>query len=120
MGKMALPCLCPVVRNGSGAVLGVTLTITASAAQAHATWANVGPVPAWAKADCCSQAHAHQIPNSAAHVQAKGYPIDGYHWTVPFKQALPSPDGSTWLFYTTHMDGTQDARLSFFAGESGA
>ena len=108
-----------VAKSGSGAVLAVALTITASAAQAHDTWVNGEPVPAWVKADCCSQAHAHFIPSSAVHVRADGYRIDGYHWTIPFKQALPSPDGSTWLFYTTFMDGTQGAPLCFFVGESG-
>ena len=102
-----------------GAVGATALLLAAPAARAHDTWANGEPVPAWVKAECCTQAHAHHIPNSAVHVHADGYHVDGYPYVIPFAQARPSPDGSTWLFYTTYRAGTPDMPLCFFVPPSG-
>ncbi len=113
----------PGVIPAGGTYLGVALAaalLLAPRARAHDTWANGDPVPAWVKADCCTQAHAHHILNSAVHVRPDGYHVDGYPYTIPFDQAHPSPDGSTWLFYSTFRDGTPDVPLCFFVPPSGA
>jgi len=107
------------MRTLTTAVFAAALVLP-STVRAHDTWANGDPVPAWVKAECCSQAHAHHVDDSAVHAGPDGYRIDGYKWIVPYTQALPSPDGSTWLFYATDQDGSQHTPYCFFVGPKGS
>lgn len=102
-------------------VLAATALLLGGGASAHERWANGEPVPAWVKRACCSQAHAHHITNEAPiHEMSDGLHIDGYSHVVPYETILPSPDGSTWLFYSTNADGSQNAPYCVFRGVKGS
>lgn len=69
-------------------------------AHAHDRWANGEPIPSWVKEACCGVADAHHIPQEAIHLRDDGYHIDGIKTVVPEKKALPSPDGTFWVFWS--------------------
>jgi len=123
-GELSVSC-CPNLEDASmrtltAAVFAAALLVLPQAVEAHDAWANGDPIPPWVKTECCSQAHAHHIDDDAVHARPDGYHVDGYRWTIPYSQALPSPDGSTWLFYTTRQDGSQGAPYCFFVGPRGS
>ena len=68
-------------------------------AHAHDRWANGQDVPSWVKEACCGVADVHHIPAESIHLLADGYHIDGIKTVVPEKKALPSPDGTFWVFW---------------------
>lgn len=76
------------------------LCLLTGPASSHDRWGNGDPVPAWVKSACCGPNDVHQIPDSAVHVMADGYHIDGIDTIVPPDRALPSPDGRIWGFWT--------------------
>jgi len=88
--------------------VAILLGITVSA-KAHDQWGNGEPVPAWVKKYCCGPEDVHHLTDKQVSVQPDGYHIVGTPLIVPFKEALPSPDGSTWAFFkvTKNPDGTQ-------------
>jgi hypothetical protein len=96
--------------------LALTALVLASPAAAHDTWSSGDPVPDWVKRDCCSQAHAHHVDEAAIHALPDGYHIDGYRHVIPYSKVLPSPDGTTWLFFETRQDGSQSGPFCFFIG----
>lgn len=87
--------------------------------RAHDRWANGDPVPDWVKRDCCSQSHAHHLTEAMLHDRSDGIHVDGYSHVIPYSKVLPSPDGSTWLFYAVHPDRSQGEPICFFRGAQG-
>lgn len=71
-----------------------------SAVQAHTTWANGLPVPAWVTKACCGPSDAHHLRADQVRRVPDGYRIDGYEGMVYDAQVLPSEDGEYWAFYS--------------------
>lgn len=70
-------------------------------ARAHERWANDIPVPPEIKDKCCGKGHDHLVPNDHVVYMPDGAHVAGYPYVVPWKDIALSPDGHTWLFYTT-------------------
>lgn len=79
------------MRTVKAAAFAAALLVLPQALEAHDAWADGDPIPTWVKTECCSQAHAHHIDDGALHARPDGYHVDGYKWTIPYSQALPSP-----------------------------
>jgi hypothetical protein len=94
-------------------ILGCCLTC--GGAEAHEVWANAEPVPDWVKASCCGPADAHHLrPDQVHRVSDDYYMVDGYHYRIPAKDALPSQDGDYWIFYRDGNGGNQSIVYCFF------
>jgi len=68
-------------------------------ARAHDQWADGSEVPAWVKKACCGPEDVHHLRDDQVHLTADGYKVDGYPDLIPVSKALPSPDGTFWIFY---------------------
>ena len=73
--------------------------LSVSTAQAHDAWQNGDPVPPWVKSACCGPEDVHHLTEDQIHITPQGYKIDGYPEIIPLERALPSPDGTPWVFY---------------------
>jgi hypothetical protein len=91
----------------------------ATPALAHDFWSNNDPVPPWVKAQCCGPDDVHHLRPGAVHIMADGYHIDGIKTIVPIEQALPSPDGTYWAFWSPHGE-PEPVIICFFAPVNGA
>lgn len=90
-------------------------------AAAHERWDNGKPIPDWVKTQCCGVADAHQINDAAIHERADGVYIDGYSYVIPYDKVMPSPDGTTWLFYRIDTKtGDPNPPICFFHGINGS
>lgn len=95
------------------------LAMLATRSHAHDSWDNGEPVPVWVKDACCGKADAHHLTADQVHVVDGGYLVDGYPGIIPERSALPSPDGSYWIFYAIHADGTFSPVYCFFSPLNG-
>ena len=73
--------------------------LSVSTAQAHDAWQNEDPVPDWISKACCGPEDVHHLTEDQIHITPQGYKIDGYPEIIPLERALPSPDGTPWVFY---------------------
>ena len=84
-------------------------------AAAHDVWANGKVVPGWVKAACCGPEDVHHLrPDQVHRVSDDYYMVDGYHYRIPAREALPSQDGDYWIFYRDDGDGQQSTVYCFF------
>jgi hypothetical protein len=84
-------------------ITGLTIAVlTAMAffsfARAHdeAEWINAGRYKNAAGELCCGQRDCFELANGDVSVTASGYFVHSIKETVPFTEALPSPDGRYW------------------------
>jgi hypothetical protein len=100
-------------------LFAVAFVAMISRSEAHDTWANGDPIPAWIKAACCGSADARrltadQVHGSYEHPDAtRYYDVDGYRHQVTVA-AIPSEDGDYWVFYRTDPSGSQSRVFCFF------
>jgi hypothetical protein len=92
-----------MILNLNGGIARITLaTLTAAAmlslASAHgpAEWINQGGYKNAAGELCCGERDCLEIADADVKVTAAGYFVGSIHETVPFSEALPSPDGHFW------------------------
>ena len=84
----------------------VALCLLSAPAVSHDRWGNGELVEPWVKRQCCGPEDVHVIPDSAVHVMADGYHIDGIDTVVPPDRAMPSPDGKIYGFWTPAAEPT--------------
>lgn len=76
-------------------VLVLLLTLFAFAALAHDSWISRGQYKNPAGEWCCGEGDCFQVPGENVSIAADGYRLFGTE-TIPYSQALPSPDGAFW------------------------
>lgn len=86
---------------------------------AHDRWADSTPVPPEIKNLCCDEGHDHLIDNASVVYMPDGAHVAGYPYVVPWNKIALSPDGHTWLFYTTQTDGTKLIPICLFRPDPG-
>lgn len=95
----------------------------------HDHWKDGTPVPAWVKKACCGASDKHQYDDEDVHELKSGLKVNGFPGTdiegypggiIPWSQVTPSPDGKTWLFFTTFSDGRLLMLHCVFHGYGGA
>ena len=89
------------------------LTLPAEA-NAHDTWRNGDPIPAWVKGQCCGTSDAHHLEPGQIHETDQGYEVEGYPNPIPRGKLLPSPDGDWWVFYRMYPDRSYSPVYCFF------
>ena len=77
----------------------VIIASMAAPAYSHTVWENGEPVPDWVSKACCGKEDVHHLTEDQVHITPDGYRIDGYPDLIPLNRALPSPDGTPWVFY---------------------
>lgn len=93
------------------AALFAAALICAAPALAHDEWANGQPVPAWVKQACCGPADAHHLRPDQVIQHDDGYytieGVEGFPETIRIgtQVAIPSQDGSYWLFFGPGYNG---------------
>lgn len=103
--------------NPLRAAICAAVFLACGAARAHDQWANGEPVPDFVKKACCGVADAHHFADSDVTEQGDGLHIIGYPAVIPYSEVLPSPDGSTWVFYASY---DHLHRFCVFHGVSGS
>ena len=99
--------------------LALLVVIADTSAAAHDFWSTGEPVPQFVKANCCGLADVHHLKPGAVHIMADGYHIDGLKTVVPIEEAIPSPDGTYWAFWSA--SGEPEPFIwCFFAPSNGA
>jgi hypothetical protein len=80
------------------ALVALALTATLSLASAHgpAEWIQRGGYKNAAGELCCGERDCFELASSDVSVTAAGYFVHSTKETVPFSEALPSPDGLYW------------------------
>jgi hypothetical protein len=76
-------------------LVSVPLLLTTGAALAHDSWINRGGFKNTAGEWCCGEGDCFEVPGKNVSIAHDGYKLFGSE-TIPFSQALPSPDGAYW------------------------
>ena len=90
-----------LIRNGSvprfvlAAVLAAS-TLSLASAHGPAEWIQDGGYRNAAGELCCGERDCFELASSDVSVTAAGYFVRSTRETVPFSEALPSPDGQYW------------------------
>lgn len=90
-------------------LLLIPTLLIGSFATAHDSWISRDGLRNAAGEWCCGEGDCFVIPDQSISVTTEGYRLSGIE-TVPFPEALPSPDGAYWR--CKRPDGT---RRCFFA-----
>jgi hypothetical protein len=72
----------------------LTLAVT-TVAPAHESWISRGALRNPAGEWCCGDGDCFVVPQHNVHANGVGYVLFGKE-TIPYSQAMPSPDGSYW------------------------
>lgn len=77
---------------------GVLVTATLSLAGAHgaAEWIERGGYKNAAGELCCGERDCFELADADVTITARGYFVKSIRETVPYGEALPSPDGRYW------------------------
>ena len=78
------------------AALAVTATLSLASAHGPAEWIQRGGYKNAAGELCCGERDCFELTSSDVSVTAAGYFVHSTKETVPFSEALPSPDGNYW------------------------
>jgi hypothetical protein len=73
-----------------------SLLATAAAGHDAADWINQGGYRNAIGELCCGERDCAELAEGDVSVTAAGYYVRGLNETVPFNEALPSPDGRYW------------------------
>jgi len=92
---MAFHLDCSLVRVPL-ASLAAVLTVSIAVAHGPAEWINQGNYRNAAGELCCGEHDCFALPVTDVSVTQKGYFVRSKGETVPFSEALPSPDGFYW------------------------
>ncbi len=84
-----------VARVSLAAVL-VAATLTLASAHGPAEWIQRGGYKNAAGELCCGERDCFELASSDVTVTSAGYFVHSTRETVPFSEALPSPDGQYW------------------------
>jgi hypothetical protein len=85
-----------VVTRLSLAVVLAAATLTLASAHGPAEWIQQGGYRNAAGELCCGERDCFELVSSDVSVTASGYFVRSIKETVPFSEALPSPDGRYW------------------------
>jgi hypothetical protein len=78
------------------AALAALATLGMAVAHGPAEWINQGGYRNAAGELCCGERDCFAVPVTDVSVTSGGYFVRSKHETVPFSEALPSPDGNFW------------------------
>jgi hypothetical protein len=78
------------------AVLAITATLSLASAHGPADWIQRGGYKNGAGELCCGERDCFELASSDVSITAAGYFVHSTRETVPFSEALPSPDGHYW------------------------
>jgi hypothetical protein len=78
------------------AALAMTMTLSLASAHGPAEWIQRGGFKNAAGELCCGERDCFELTSSDVSVTAAGYFVRSTKETVPFSEALPSPDGQYW------------------------
>ena len=92
---MTLTCTGGVKRLALGGVL-VSAMLSLASAHGPAEWINRGGYKNAAGELCCGERDCFELARDDVSVTASGYYVRSIRETVPFSEALPSPDGQYW------------------------
>ena len=87
--------ICTVKRLALGSVL-VATTLSLASAHGPAEWIQRGGFKNAAGELCCGERDCFELATDDVSVTAGGYYVRSVRETVPFNEALPSPDGRYW------------------------
>jgi hypothetical protein len=88
----------PIVGVRRLALAAVMATATLSLASAHgpAEWIERGSYKNAAGELCCGERDCFELADGDVTITARGYFVKSTRETVPYSEALPSPDGRYW------------------------
>ena len=92
---MTLICSGGVKRLALGGVL-VSVMLSLASAHGPAEWIQRGGYKNAAGELCCGERDCFELATDDVSVTASGYYVRSVRETVPFNEALPSPDGRYW------------------------
>ena len=76
--------------------LAATATLSLASAHGPAEWINRGSYKNAAGELCCGERDCAELSDADVSVTAAGYFVKSISETVPYGEALPSPDGHYW------------------------
>ena len=101
-----------VITRSTLALLAAIMTFSLADAHGPAEWINRGGYKNTAGELCCGERDCAELATDDVKITAAGYFVASIRETVPFSEALPSPDGHYWR---CHWGGM---RKCFFAPPS--
>src|SRR6266511_653953 len=75
------------------AALAMTMTLSLASAHGPAEWIQRGGYKNAAGELCCGERDCFELADADVSVTARGYFVKSIRETVPYSEALPSPDG---------------------------